>query len=253
MKNKLLLILALLLSLNALGQLRSKIHGSMYRGKYSNKDFFNKSDYIFEGEVISNKFYLSEDSTHVFTSSKIRVVHTYKGEINSNIIEFVRDGGHYKIKDSKRDYTLRDYYKGYLKFRHGRIILFAKKRNGRSFEKDIKIKLEPLDNKNYAAIYSADPYIFTFKMYGFDQLYFNSIDEFHNYAKKQMNWRNKDKFILPKKEEKKKIIKDTTKFENPELDAFMKRQFELLEIAKKNRKKREEAEKKKNDKKTNSN
>ncbi len=207
MKNNTLLILALLLSLNALGQKIDKFPGSLYKGKYSNKDFFNKAEYIFEGDVISNKKYLNEDSTGVFSSTLIKIIHTYKGEINADTVEFIRDGGKYKIEyDDLSIAILDDNSSNYLTMMSRKMIFFAKKRKGRTFNYKFKIKLEPWLNKSYASIfYSNDPDC-NFKLFGLKDLYFKNMAEFQRYAKKLMRWKNKDKFkekkIVPKVENK---------------------------------------------------
>ncbi len=192
MKKQLFLILTLLLSLNALGQKKNKVSGPMYQGNYSNKDFFNKAEYIFEGEVISNKKYLNEDTTDIFASSLIKINHVYKGDLKADTIEFVRDGGEWIIETDLGMYTFSKYHGGYLNFYCKKMIFFAKKRKGQTFNSNFKVKLEPFTNERYAVIRYSDPYIFNFKLYGLDQLYFNSINEFNKYAKDQMN--NKNEF-----------------------------------------------------------
>ncbi len=247
MKKQLFLILILLLSLNALGQKIDKFSYPLYEGKYSNKDFFNKAEYIFEGEVLYTKNYLNEDTTRVLASSVVKVIHVFKGNLEADTIEFVRYGGQYRVNYPDNTFLiLEENYHGSGFSLARRMIFFAKKREGRTFNNKFKVKLTPLDNVAHASLNYSIWSDHNFILYGLRDLYFKSMEEFYKYAKKQM--RRKKEFILPPKKEKKQNPEDTVKFENPELDAFMERQFELLEIAKQNKKRREkrrEKEKKK--------
>ncbi len=138
MKKQLLLILTLLLSLNVLGQKMDRFPFPLYEGKYSNKDFFNKAEYIFEGELISTKHYINKDTTRVFASSIVKVIHVFKGNLNVDTIEFVRDGG--KYHEAETGFLIfNDVYHGSLNLRQN-MIFFAKKRKGRIYIQIVRFK-----------------------------------------------------------------------------------------------------------------
>ncbi len=193
MKKQLFLILTLLLSLNALGQKIDKFPDPLYQGKYSNKDFFNKAEYIFEGEVVTVEQYLNKTKTKAFASSVIKVIHVFKGDLSADTIEFAQNGGEWWVRtDSiKRQFSRYD-DGGFLFFRTRRVIFFAKKRKGRTFNDKFKVKLEPFHNSGCAAMFYADDSDYNFILYGLRDLYFKSLNQFQRYAKRQMD--NKNEF-----------------------------------------------------------
>ena len=79
-------IIALIISIHSFGQPITqkidKFHNQLYFGKLSNKDFFKNSDYIFEGELVSQKLFSNNDTTKVWTSSIFEVTHIFKSKSN---------------------------------------------------------------------------------------------------------------------------------------------------------------------------
>ncbi len=193
MKKQLLLILTLLLSLNALGQKIDKFPYTLYEGKYSNKDFFNKSEYIFEGEVLYTKNYLNEDTTRVLASSVVKVIHVFKGDLSVDTIEFAENGAEWWVRtDSTNSQFSRYDDVDFLFFSTRRVIFFAKKREERVFNDRFKIKLTSFADENYGAIYYSEDSDYNFMLYGLRDLYFKSLNQFQRYAKRQMD--NKNEF-----------------------------------------------------------
>ncbi len=197
MKKTIILLATLFIGLNSFGQKKiDRIYGYIYYGKYTNKDFFNKAEFIFEAEIVSTENYTNEDTTRVYSSSVMKISHIYKGEIDADTIEFVRNGGEL-VSEEPPYFVIFKEYRAQLSFNE-RTIIFAKKREGRTFNNNYSVKLEPFENsKNSALYYSECPGEHNFIIYGLDNLYFKTFSDFQEYAKEQMD--DKDSFHPKKK------------------------------------------------------
>ncbi len=195
MKKTIILVVTLLIGLNSFGQKKiDKFDRSLYHGKYTNKEFFNKAEFIFEAEIISTKSYTNKDTTKVYASSVMKISHIYKGEIDADTIEFVRNGGEFLSEDGR--HIIFKEYIGQL-YLSSEMIIFAKKREGRTFYENYNVKLEPFENSRNVALYYSDDSDYNFVLFGLDNLYFKTFSAFQKYAKEQMD--DKDSFHPKKK------------------------------------------------------
>ncbi len=114
------------------------------------------------------------------------------------------------------------------------MIFFAKKRIGLTFNNKTTIKLEPYQNCRYGSLlFSEAPEKHNFSIYGLNNLYFKSIEDFYKYASKF------DGISIPEEVIKKKAFLQSgsvNEFHNAKLDSFMVWQYQLLEYAKQNKK-----------------
>lgn len=234
MKSIFFSIIALLISIYSFGQPEikkiDKFPHQLYFGKLSNNDFFNKSDFIFDGEIISTKNYLNEDTTRVFSSSIIKINYIFKGSISVDTIEFIRDCGEYTTDEGWL--ILNDNSEFCLSYINNKAIFFANKRSGTTFNSKYGLSLEPFENKPYAALFYSEVPSQNFILFGLKDLYFKTIEDFYNYAGKKKG------ITVPSSNDSKKkaLLKSGSinEYQNSKLDAFMQKQFELVEIVKKN-------------------
>jgi len=179
-------IIAIFLSLNIFAQNEiqkiDKLPGYLYIGKEKNEDFFKKSEFIFEGEVIKTTNYINEDTTKVYSSSIVKVTYEYKGNLSSDTIEFVRDCGVY---NDENGFTILDYNSEFCFDMTRNMIFFAKNREGRTFKNEYPAKIEPYKNERYASLrYSESPSYHNFLLFGLNHLYFKTKEDFYKYAAK---------------------------------------------------------------------
>lgn len=212
---------------------KDKFDNNLYKGKYSNKDFFEKAEYIFEGEYVESETYFVDDSTKVYTQYLLKVNEVYKGnkKLKKGTVTLIKNSGSVSkmYKDEKGELViLNKDYNNQLDFDiHGKNIFFCSESdlemNSVQLNSSNTIKLKLLHNYEYANLIIDEDLLeeYNFLISGLNNLYFKDKQEFYNYAK-QYKGLNIPK--LKKKENQEKA-----------LNKFMKKQYQLLEIAKKNK------------------
>ncbi|MEO9965026.1 MAG: hypothetical protein ABJF11_04510 [Reichenbachiella sp.] len=182
-----LLILMMSLQIFAQNELQkmNRVPRQMYYGELSTNDFFKKSDYIFEGSVISHKDIVNNDSTLVWTSTLLEVTHVLKGkgEIQTGQIELIRNCGLVYTKD-KSELLLEYNWESCLKT-YGKMVYFCKKSPVAYQSTNNTIAVKPLENLPDAALYFTDMRMLNFKVYGLDHKYFKTQEDFYRFAAKK--------------------------------------------------------------------
>ncbi len=162
----------------------------LYKGSWTNDDFFSKSEFIFEGKVIDRvKCYLNDDSTKVYSSVSIEIREIYKGgdKINVGTVHMVMEGGIYY--DDKTHYRMEYYCDNCIGFDRNPTIFFCVKSDfpepkEKDFYSNYGISIKPVLNKEYACLrYNVDERL-NYKFFGLKDLYFKTSEEFYNYIKK---------------------------------------------------------------------
>ncbi len=189
MKNRFIILVLFFVSFSLFAQNPKLL--TLYRGKLSNKDFFKKSEFIFDAIPLSYKCYLNKDSSQAYTSVTMQVTQVYMGfnKIHNGTIELVFEGGEVGSLDSgcfyKNDYPDFSFDYGL----NGAVIIFfcvtsdyLVNPEPQKFENTIPVKL--LNNEIYAGMYYINDRDFNFKIYGLNQLFFKDKSEFYNYIKK---------------------------------------------------------------------
>jgi len=198
MKKTILISLFLVLNLLLFGQNTKKDKfddNRLYKGKLSNEDFFNKADYIFEGEYIKSEAYFVDDSTKVYTQYLLRVNEVYKGskKLEKGTVTLIKNSGFIsKIYENE----------------NGEVVIFNKDHNNdndfyvqekqiffclesdltqslNSFEASNNIILKLFSNHRFASLIYDDDLLdeYNFLVSGLNSLYFKDKYEFYNYAK----------------------------------------------------------------------
>jgi len=209
---------------------KDKFNRDLYNGKYTNKDFFEKADYIFEGEYIKSESYMLEGK--IYTQYYLKVLEIYKGDKNlkQGTVSLIKNSGYYtkayidefgmpgesiNEQNTSGDYDIL-----------GKSVFFCIEsdfpQSPIKFESTNIKTLRLLQNYEHASFtfYDEEEDIYNFLIAGLDNLYFKDKQAFYNYAKQFKGIK------IPKYKKK----------ENQEelLNEFMKKQYSLLEIAKKN-------------------
>ena len=234
MKKTISITFLLLIGLTGFSQVKKidKFDYHMYTGKLSNEDFFRKADFIFEGENIESYNYLSNDSTKVYSTGVIRITEIYKGgdKLKAGKIRLIMDAGSYTDiriengvdKSFSLDYNLNSSCDlGRKNIYFCTVSDFPKGSLDIKIDNNIVVKL--LRNEPYANLCFSDTEDYNFEMYGLNNLYFKTKQDFYDYASKFRH------ISIPgsvKKKAEQRVL----------LNGFMKKQFQLAEIAKKNEK-----------------
>ncbi len=225
----------LLLSLQGMGQIKKidRFYGGLYKGKLTNEDFFNQSEYIFEGKILNTKSYFNgkeistnrhptssfftlKDYDTILTVSLIKITHVLKGNIKpSDTIKFVQKTA--------------QVYRRFYDYLHLRKIVTYFTFKSISEESKNHLTVEPLENSQYAAIYQSEiPEEHNFRLYGLKDLYFKTKADFYEYASQF------DGITVPKIK-RKKPHEDYYTHKARFID-FMNKQYALVEKAKANKK-----------------
>lgn len=188
MKSIFFSIIALFISLYSFGQPETKridkFPHQLYFGKLSNNDFFNKSDFIFEGKLISQKEIVNADTTKVWTSSIFEVTHIFKGDnINVGMIEVIRDCGN--LYDAINQKMIVKYNTEFCLDLAPKMVLFCTKSSLSYEETDNNFAVQPIENVKNAALYFTDMPKHNFEIYGLKDMYFKTVEDFYNYADKK--------------------------------------------------------------------
>ncbi len=228
-----------LLSLQGMGQIKridKFSHQLLYFTKLTNEDFFNQSEYIFEGKVLSTKSYwkgrlITKDYNpfSLFTTIK---VNDYDTILISSLIKVtnVLKGSEIKVSDTIEmlQRTPKIYKKcgEHLKNLYKIAVYFACSSNGGITNQKA---IEPLLNRKYAALYySGSPKEYNFKLYGLKDLYFKTKADFYEYALQF------DGITVPKI--KREIPHENYYVHQARFTDFMNKQYALVEKAKANKK-----------------
>jgi hypothetical protein len=203
-----------------------KFPRNLYWGGLSNEDFFNQSDYIFEGKLVSQKIYHNEDTSNVWTSMLIEVIYILKGgnEIQKGEIEIIKNSGNVLVGYDENGVMILIEHHTDLDFRppeHG--IFFCKKNNLSFRPASNNPSVEVLDNSrnaglNYRPILSYRNFV----LFGLNNLYFKNMEEFYDYAEQFEG-------ITTPEQQKKNIRTQgyNVPYYNPKLEQFMEQQWAL--------------------------
>jgi len=210
-----------------------------YKGNLSNEDFFNQSEFIFEGIPVSgNCFALDSNKVETYYGSTIiKVTEVYKGQLKTGTVELITRGG--MIIFPNGDISL---------FPHDGRLLIAMDRpqvffcvksnisiNPSKTKADNPVSLMLLRDEDWASIHVGCiicPGENHGKIMGLKTLIFNTKEEFYTYIKQFNGIR-----VPEKKTEKVKDGSHNLQIkENKErFNEFMKKQLLLADIASKNR------------------
>jgi len=200
MKKTILISLFLVLNLLLFGQntKKDKFDRNLYTGKYTNKDFFEKADYIFEAEYVEGKSYLVDDSTKVYSNFILNITEIYKGSDNLKIgtVNLIKTSGVFEInminEHGEKGVYLMEYHRELDYNISEKCILFCDESD---FSKNYlpqemkatnnQITLKLLDNWEFAGfnIYTDFEENYNFSIAGLNSLYFKNKKEFYEYAK----------------------------------------------------------------------
>jgi hypothetical protein len=149
-----------------------KLDGPLYQGKISNEEFFEKSDYIFEGELISfSDVYLGKDNKKYYYAI-INVKEVYKGNLDTG-----------SVKVFKKMYSM----PGGLGI-SGKMIFFCKKSTletpQKMAETKNKVKLSVFEDWEAACLFYSDDPSHNFEIFGLNHMYFKTKNDFYQYISK---------------------------------------------------------------------
>ncbi len=248
----------LLLSLQGVGQIKrvDEIYGGLYKGKLTNEDFFNQSEYIIEVKCFSCKRFLRNreikkgydpfdfDSTYYNNENEIIITHSLEPDIAElittsclGIVTYVYKGQGIQKNDTI-ELIKKSTFSNYsdegnnccdLDFPHKGIIFTRRIDNEGMYSK--QLTLTPFVNIKHAAIYySGGSEKYNFRLYGLKDLYFKTKADFYEYASQF------DSITVPKiKNPYENYYEHKVRF----ID-FMKKQYLLREKAIKNQKRMKE-------------
>ncbi len=244
----------LLLSLQGVGQIKKidRFYGGLYKGKLTNEDFFNKSEYIIEVKCFSCKMFLRNreikkgydpfdfDSTYYNNENEIIITHSLEPDVTElittsclGIVTYVYKGQGIQKNDTIeliKKSTFSNYSdKGNnccdLDFPHKGIIFARKIDDEGMYSK--RLTLTPFVNIKHTAIYYSDmPEKHNFRLYGLRDLYFKTKANFYEYASQF------DGITVPKI----KDSHDNYYAHKARFTDFMNKQYALVEKAKANKK-----------------
>lgn len=189
----------------------------LYLGDLSNEDFFNQSDYIFEGKFVSRDDFPNADTSKIWASIILKVTHVLKGDIDTGRIELILNSG--RLVQKKEDgYALIAEYNsdGALRIPSEGGIFFCKKTELSFRPVTGNPSVEPLRNERNAVLdYMPDRPYRNFELFGLNDLYFTDKEDFYQYA---CQFRG---INIPKKKEKTINNLPDSLFSNPALEEFM--------------------------------
>ena len=171
-----------------------KFPRSLYWGGFSNEDFFNQSDYIFEGKIINTITYPNEDTTKLWTSFLIEIIYVLKGndEIQKGQIEIIKKSGilTFPIKTIfVDDFEVNDEFI----FEYKDDIAFTTPKHGIFFCKKTDLSFRPATNnpsveifenmRNAGLTYMPNLPSRSFELFGLNDLYLKDMDALYDYAR----------------------------------------------------------------------
>jgi len=190
------LFLVLNLFLFAQNGKKDKFDRNLYTGKYTNKDFFEKADYIFEGEYVESESYLVDDSTKVYTQYLLKVNEVYKGnkKLEKGTVILIKNSGTYTGKPKRiDDYTVafynNDYNIDYDFYVHSKHIFFCSEsdleESLNQFNASNNFSLKFFQNAEHAGLnyYEEESDLYNFLIEGLNHLYFKDKKKFYKFAK----------------------------------------------------------------------
>lgn len=211
-----------------------RLPGLLYQGKYSNDQFFQKADYIIEGEAIQGETTLSKDSSVVNRQILFEITEVYKGNLSKGTVELILESGEFHLGGEQLGVTIKYNADDNMNL-GGKMILFCKKSSAkRLFEKpdvDNPTTLALLDDKHSAGLYYSRDYNYNFELFGLNHLYFNTKQDFYQYLS------NFKGTVLPEESgiKKKALLKSGSVDEYGQMQGYIKSLIETCNYYKANK------------------
>jgi len=234
MKKCILVFLFLVVSFAISAQNDNKIdkfNHNLYYGKLSNKDFFKKADFIFEGDIVKCETYLSTDSSQVYRHYILRINEIYKGKdkLQLGTIQLIQNSGQYINFEYEngidKSFSLESNIDFDFSFNHTTIffcVLSDFPTSPLSFQTNNAITLKLLENVEYAGLnYTNAPSDKNFEIYGLNNVYLKDKDDLYQYMSQFKDIEIQG--LVKKKADLLYTCKE-----------FLEKQSELLKIAKRN-------------------